>query len=262
MATGPVLICRPGPRAAALAEAIAARGFAVERGEAMALEPLPETAETRGAWLDFDQFRRVVVVSPYAAECLAAVLDRYWPQLPVGIDYYAVGAATAETLHRELGVRVHVPPGGGETTSEALLALGSLRRLDDQRVLLVAGEGGRTLLAETLAARGARLTRLAVYRRRLLDPTAALRRRLAAGDYRALVVTSGEILEHLARWCAETALHQPLIVSSTRLATLAGTLGFRRPVVASGATPAALAAAVAEADPEQANVDHDDLEKG
>ncbi|ATJ81135.1 uroporphyrinogen-III synthase [Halomonas beimenensis] len=262
MATPPVLICRPGPRASVLAEAIAARGFAVEHGEAMALEALPESPEMRAAWLDFDQFRRVVVVSPYAADCLAEALDRYWPQLPVGIDYYAVGAATAATLHRELGVRVHVPATGGETTSEALLALGSLQRLDDQRVLLVAGEGGRPLLAETLSERGARVTRLALYRRRLLEPDASLRRRLAEGDYRALVITSGEILEHLARWCSPAALNQPLIVSSTRLATLAGTLGFRRPVVASGATPAALAAAVAEEDPEKADIDHDDLEKG
>lgn len=263
MASLPVLICRPGPRAAALAEAIAARGFAVEHGEAMALESLPETPEMRAAWLDFDQFRRVVVVSPYAAECLAEALDRYWPQLPVGIDYYAVGATTAATLHRELGVRVHVPAEGGETTSEALLALGSLRRLDDQRVLLVAGEGGRPLLGDTLRGRGARLTRLALYRRRLLDPGGTLRRRLAEGDFRALVITSGEILEHLARWCTEAALNQPLIVSSRRLATLASQQGFRFPVVASGATPVALAAAVARAgDPEEADVDHDDLEKG
>ncbi|MFG6176145.1 uroporphyrinogen-III synthase [Halomonas sp. THAF12] len=262
MSMAPVLICRPGPRAAALAEAMAARGFAVEHGEAMALEPLSEDAAQRAAWLDFDQFRRVAVVSPFAAECMAEALDRYWPQLPVGIDYYAVGAATAATLHRELGVRVHLPPAGVGDTSEALLALGSLQRLDEQRVLLVAGEGGRPLLAETLAGRGARLTRLAVYRRRLLEPAEPLRQRLTAGDYRALVVTSGEILEHLARWCSHTALHQPLIVSSTRLATLAGTLGFRRPVVASGATPAALADAVTKGDPEKADVDHDDLEKG
>lgn len=168
----------------------------------------------------------------------------------------------AEVLHRELGVRVHLAPAGDGDTSEALLGLGSLKRLDEQKVLLAAGEGGRALLGETLAARGAELTRLALYRRRLLDPDAAFARRLATGDYRALVVTSGEILEHLARWCSRAALHQPLIVSSTRLATLAGTLGFRRPAVAAGATPAALAKAVAEGDPERADVDHDDLEKG
>jgi len=264
MAPLPVLICRPGARSAPLAAAIEAHGLPVVALDVMRLEPLPETAPTRAVWLDLDHFAKVVVVSPFAAECLAEALDRYWPQLPVGITYYAVGASTAELLHRRLGVRVHVPsPSAGETTSEALLRLASLQAVAGQRILQVAGEGGRTLMADTLTARGARLTRVAVYRRCLQNPDADMQARLAGGDYRALVVSSGEILEHLARWCTDTALNQPLIVSSGRLATLAGRLGFRFPVVASGATPAALAAAVARSSaPEEADVDHDDLEKG
>lgn len=264
MSARPVLISRPGARGEVLAAAVAAAGLPVARLEVMRLEPLPETPAMRTAWLDIDHFHKVVVVSPFAAECLAEALDRYWPQLPVGLAFYAVGAATAATLHQRLGVRVRLPPAdAGEDTSEALLRLASLASLHDQRVLLVAGEGGRALLGDTLASRGARVTRLAVYRRLPLDPSPGMRQRLVRGDYRALVVSSGEILEHLARWCGDAALNQPLIVSSARLATLAGTLGFRAPVVAAGATPAALAAAVADAcDPEDADVDQDDLEKG
>lgn len=265
MAAGlPVLICRPGERAAALAAAIEAAGFAVENLDAMSLEALPESQAMRQAWLDFDHFHKVVVVSPFAAECLYQALDRYWPQLPVGTAWYAVGAATAAALNERLGVRVHVPPeAAGEDTSEALLQLASLRALEGQRVLLVAGEGGRTLLADTLTARGARVTRLAIYRRCLVPPPGALQERLARGEFRALVVSSGELLEHLARWYSRATLNQPLIVSSRRLATLANNLGFRAPVVATGATPAALAGAVAAAcDPEDADVDQDDLEKG
>lgn len=260
----PVLICRPGERAAALATAIEAAGFPVENLEAMILEALPEDSAMRQAWLDFDHFHKVVVVSPFAAECLYQALDRYWPQLPLGTAWYAVGAATAETLHERFGARVRLPAAeAGEDTSEALLELASLRSLEGQRVLLVAGEGGRTLLADTLAARGARVTRLALYRRRLQPPPPALRARLAQGEFRALVASSGEILEHLARWSTTATLNQPLIVSSRRLATLASNLGFRTPVVAPGATPAALAGAVAAAcDQEEADVDQDDLEKG
>ncbi|PMR71979.1 uroporphyrinogen-III synthase [Billgrantia endophytica] len=260
----PVLICRPGGRARALAEAIEAARLPVAHLDVMALERLPETPEMRSAWLDFDHFHKVVVVSPFAADCLHEALDRYWPQLPLGTAWYAVGAATAEALHACLGVRVHVPPvRAGEDTSEALLQLASLRSLEGERVLLVAGEGGRTLLADTLTSRGGRITRLALYRRRLREPSPTMQDRLASGDFRALVVSSGELLEHLARWCTEATLNQPLIVSSRRLATLADDLGFCTPVVAAGATPAALAEAVAEAcAPEDADVDHDDLEKG
>ncbi|MGM0785410.1 MAG: uroporphyrinogen-III synthase [Pseudomonadota bacterium] len=261
-ASRPVLICRPGERARALAAAIQAVGFPVAHVEAMTLETLPETPAMRSAWLDFDHFQRVVVVSPFAGECLAEALDRYWPQLPVGTAWYAVGRATAATLNERLGVRVRVPPAdAGEDTSEALLGLGSLRALDGQRVLLVAGEGGRTLLADALSARGAHVTRLALYRRRLVPPPPSVAARLADGDFRALVISSGELLQHLARWCTESTLNQPLIVSSRRLATLAVNLGFCTPVVASGATPAALADAVAGAcHPEDADVDHEDLE--
>ncbi len=264
--TQPVLICRPGARGDALASLLRTGGAEVEALDVMALEALPEDSATRSVWLNIDQYDKIVVISPFAAECLSEALDRYWPQLPVGIDYYSVGSATASILFDQLGVRVRIPPAAslkasaeserGENTSEALLTLASLKNVSHQRILLVAGEGGRTLLADTLAERGAMVTRLAVYRRVLSPPSAAMQARLRAGDYRALIVTSGELLEHLAKWCDQAALNQPLIVSSHRLATLAGTLGFSDLKVASGATPAALAATLERScNPKGADVD-------
>lgn len=257
-----ILITRPGQRARPLRQALEAVGADVESVEVMRLEALPETQAIRQAWLDVDLFQRIVVVSPFAAECLAEGLDRYWPQLPLGPRFYALGTGTARVLHDRLGVRVHLPGDDAtEDTSEALLRLASLQCLDEQRVLLVAGENGRTLLADSLQQRGARLTRLALYRRLLVPPSGMASLRLQEGDFSALVVTSGELLEHLAGWCSAKALNQPLIVSSQRLATLAHTLGYLRPRVAQGATPAALAAAVADVC-NMDGADHDDLEKG
>ncbi|WP_311064507.1 uroporphyrinogen-III synthase [Halomonas sp. DWK9] len=240
----PVLICRPGERGQTLADALRERHGWVESLDVMRLEALPEDATQRHIWLDIDQYHKIVVVSPFAAYCLSDAIDRYWPQLPIGTDYYSVGRGTASILFEQLGVRVRIPPSLGEDTSEALLSLASLQHLAHQRVLLVAGEGGRTLIADTLAARGAHVTRLAVYRRIYQPPSVAMQERLNTGDYRALIVTSGELLEYLAKWCGPAALNQPLIVSSHRLATLAGKLGFCDLKVASGATPAALVAAL------------------
>ncbi|SHF30140.1 uroporphyrinogen-III synthase [Modicisalibacter ilicicola DSM 19980] len=256
-----VLITRPGARGRPLRRALEDLGVEVESLEVMRLEGLPEAQDTRRAWLDFDHYHSVVVVSPFAAECLAEALDRYWPQLPLGPGFYAVGAGTAQVLNERLGVRVRVPPASQENTSEALLALPSLQRLEHRRVLLVAGEGGRTAIAETLERRGARVDRVALYRRQLVAPTGMAARRLADGDFDVMVVTSGELLEHLAGWCSRAALNQPLIVSSQRLATLAQTLGYLHPRVAQGATPAALVAAVADVC-NLDGADHDDLEKG
>ncbi len=253
----PVLITRPGERGKALADALHGSGFAVEMLPVMRLVPLAPTPAQRDIWLNLDQYQKVIVVSPFAAHCLSDALENYWPQLPVGIDYYSVGTATAETLYQRLGVRVRTPPQSAcEDTSEALLTLPSLGQLADQKVLMVAGEGGRTLLAETLTARGARVTRSEIYRREHVAPPPAGVQRLHTGDYQALIVTSGEILQHLAKWCHQGALHQPLIVSSRRLATLADTLGFTTTTVASGATPPALTAALAHVgSPPGADVD-------
>ncbi len=256
-----VVISRPGERALPLRWALEARGAEVEALDVMRLQALDETPAVRQAWLGFDNFQRVVVVSPFAAQCLAEGLDRYWPQLPLGPRFYALGEGSAQRLYEQLGVRVQRPPREQGSTSEALLALPSLHELGEQRVLLVAGEGGREWLADELTRRGARLTRLALYRRVLCALEGPGKRLLSSGEYAALVVTSGELLEHLAGWCGAGALNQPLIVSSRRLATLADTLGFLRPRVAQGASPAALATAVADAC-DLDGADHDDLEKG
>lgn len=257
-----VLISRPGDGALPLRRAIEALGAEVVDLAAMHLEVLPETAEMRKVWLDLDQYHRVIVISPFAAQCLAAGLDRYWPQLPIGPRFYAVGTGTARVLHGRLGVRVHVPPADEENSSESLLTLPSLQQPTRQRVLLAAGEGGRSLLGDELARRGAQVTRLALYRRVLCAPCDTASRHLAEGNFTALVVSSGELLEHLAGWCSSVALNQPLIVSSRRLATLAQTLGYSYPIVAQGATPAVLAEAVANVLGNVDSVDHDDLEKG
>lgn len=253
----PVLILRPGERGEILAETLQQQGFSVERLNTLTLEPLPEEAGLRSLWLDFDQFRKVIVISPFAAHCLEQALDRYWPQLPVGIDYYCVGRGTADILHQQLGVRVRVPEAKrNEDTSEALLALPSLQCVEQRKILIVAGEGGRDVLVETLRKRGARVTRASVYQRRYQPPDPGGIARLQSGNFKALMVTSSEQLQHLSRWCNQAALNQPLIVSSHRLATLASGLGFSAPTVARGATPAALTAALTRTcNPPGADVD-------
>ncbi|WP_246116476.1 MULTISPECIES: uroporphyrinogen-III synthase [Cobetia] len=253
-----VLTTRPGSRGAVLDAMLTEAGCRVECLELMALEPLPATQAMRQAIIDADLFQGVVVISPQAASCLAEWLEDWWPQLPQGINFYAVGAATAEVLHARLGVRVRVPPRvtRGEhaeadapvgTTSEALLSLPSLQHLEGQRWLLAAGEGGRPLLGDTLEARGAQLTRIELYRRLPLVLSPQQAGRLAAGAYDAMVVTSNELLETVLTSVTTRSLYQPLIVSSNRLATLAYAHGFERVTVAEDASPGALTQAVLRA---------------
>lgn len=243
----PVLIARPGARAQALVDSLAGHGFGVCHLNVMALEPLEPTAGMRGVLYDLDLFGHVICTSPFAAQCLADAIETYWPQLPVGVTFYATGVSTAELLGARLGVRVHCPAPGSGSASEALLALSRLRQVQGARILIACGEGGRDLLRTELEARGASVTALALYRRRLTAPDEEGQRRLREGAFAALIVTSAEQLDHLVQWCGAQAWQRPLIVSSARLATLAQAHGFLHISIAGDATPATLGATVASA---------------
>ncbi|WP_110707118.1 uroporphyrinogen-III synthase [Salinicola sp. CR57] len=260
---GRVLLTRPGERGVALARTLERSGLVTAALDILRLEPVALSDIGRAALLDLDQFHGVIVVSPQAATCLAEAIASYWPQLPQGLRFYAVGEATAERLYMELGVPAVLPPRASGEHSEALLEVASLKAVAGKRMLLARGESGRELLPERLRERGADVEVLALYRRHYRAPSPPAKGWLEQGDFAALVVTSGEILQHLVTWCGPVALNQPLIVSSPRLATLAGTLGFGSLHVASGASPAALNAEIrAVLGPKGATFDQGDHGKG
>ncbi|HEX7036578.1 MAG TPA: uroporphyrinogen-III synthase [Pseudomonadales bacterium] len=151
----------------------------------------------------------------------------------------AVGARTAERL-AERGVDPEVP---AEPTSEGLLALPTLERVAGRRVLLVAGEGGRSLLAETLTARGAEVVRYECYRRVALD-----RLDPAVLDCDVLIAASGDGLEQAARlWRAHGGRDDlAVLVPSARVAALGVELGFVNLHDCAGADSAAWLRGLAE----------------
>lgn len=170
---------------------------------------------------------------------LQAMPDQAW---------MAVGSGTATAL-RQAGIDgVRVPEGRAD--SEGLLALPELRSLRGQSVGLVTAPGGRGLIGETLAHRGARVHLAEVYRREPLVPRPArlaLLARLPATS--ALLVSSEEAFAAL--WSrldddARARLRQrPVVASSPRLAAGLAQHGFAAIVVADGAPPQAMLAALA-----------------
>ena len=111
--------------------------------------------------LDFDQFDKVIFVSQNAVEHAFNWLHDYWPQLPVGISYFAVGEKTAQAL-RAQGLSAQVASG---MTSEALLNLPALTEVWGQKILICRGRGGLPKLGENLHQRGARVRYLELYER-------------------------------------------------------------------------------------------------
>lgn len=241
-----VLVCRPEPEASRLAHRFQSAGAEVRVLPLIDRQPLPETPEGRTLILHLDEFSHVIAVSPFAARLLLEAVDTWWPQLPVGIRWYGVGAGTAAVLAAH-GLSPRRPAEGW--TSEALLALPSLRQLDNEKVLLARGENGRELIRETLEARGARVTTLPLYRR--LVPAHApevIRDSFETFAPEAIVALSGETVNNLIALCANSGHNlydRLLIVPADRVAEQARAAGFKNPCIPGSLADNDIVAAVA-----------------
>src|SRR5690606_19695006 len=139
------------------------------------------------------------VVSPIAARLGLERLDQYWPQPPLDIEWFAVGAGTAAVL-QEYGLPAQFPADGQD--SEALLRLPAWDRLlaqPDLRVLIWRGVGGRPYFTSTIREAGGRVDLLELYQRGLPQ---TLQQDLAAAmqdGCKGVVILSGQALQHWQR---------------------------------------------------------------
>ncbi len=162
-----------------------------------------------------EHFDIAVFVSPTAASRgLSFIRSRR--ELPPGLEIAAIGKGTARELQR-LGVSEVIAPERG-ADSEALLALPQFAALEGRSVVVFRGAGGRELLANTLARRGASVQYAECYRRMRPQADAqALLRAFGRGEIHAVTVTSAEGLSNLfdrvgtlgRPWLRTTALFVP-----------------------------------------------------
>ena len=205
-----VLVTRPADVASALASLIEKAGGRAVIFPAIEIVDLPPPS----AFQHLADFRLAVFVSPSAV--LRAL--RAKPAWPRDMPVAAIGEGTRRVL-KEHGFRHIVSPTQG-ADSEALLAMPELAHFAGERVLIVRGAGGRELLAQTLAARGARVEAAECYRRE--RPQRDARALLASwkrGEIDAVTVFSSEALNNLAAILGEARLQAvPVFVSHARIA--------------------------------------------
>ncbi|MEK9807590.1 MAG: uroporphyrinogen-III C-methyltransferase, partial [Halieaceae bacterium] len=154
-----------------------------------------------------------------------------------GATVLAVGEATATALAQD-GITAVVP---ARADSEGLLALGELADPKDRPIVIVKGEGGRGLLADTLSDRGAAVTEFVCYRRLPADVDAAdFCWHLCREESLVFQASSAETLERLSALLGEggqpNLLDSPVIVPSARVAEVASALGWSRILVAENAS--------------------------
>jgi uroporphyrinogen III methyltransferase / synthase len=216
-----IVVTRPAGQAERLAALVSAAGGRAFLFPAIEIERLPERPLP-----GLEEFDLAVFVSPTAVECAFGRIKQ------AGVPVAAVGSGTRRAL-QALGAREVLAPETG-ADSEALLALPELHEVAGKRVLIVRGEGGRELLADTLAARGARTEYLECYRRML--PHADMAPLIAAwdrGEIDALTVSSTASLDNLITLLGVPRLAaKPLFVNHARVAERAREVGIPELVVA------------------------------
>jgi uroporphyrinogen-III synthase len=212
----------------------------------------------KNCMLNLDLYQKIIFVSQNAVEYGMEWIENYWPQIPVKIDFFAVGETTANLL-REYGVSVQdlAETTQGNMTSESLLSATGLQEVDGDKILILRGIGGRGHLAEELRKRGAKVEYCEVYEREVpAQAKTQLLEWLRELQGSALMAFhSGETLHNFQQLMSEIADEIKLdlqnfygnlsvVIPSARLEREALSSGFAHCILAANATDEAMTEAV------------------
>lgn len=239
-----VLVTRPAQQAQALCQLLEHRGFNVLRLPLIDIRPVEVTAAALQIFNRQPTIDWLIFISANAVDFALAANNGKIPANCPNAKVAAIGQATARAL-QQFGITVDAVPQQGYT-SEALLALPALQQLQGQRCVIVRGDGGRELLAETLRARGAQVEYFEVYRRQMpVNDPSELVEWLQARMLDVVAVTSAEALQNLlallpAQPDRARLFACQLVVMSDRLRQIAQEVGFKAVTVSDGASDQAV----------------------
>lgn len=148
--------------------------------------------------------------------------------IPTHLKFAAIGPVTAQAL-QAYGIE-HVLTPKDRFDSESLLSLSDMQDMSGKSVMIVRGVGGREVLADTLTARGAKVTFAECYQR--INPQTnclALEQAYAQQKLHAVVVTSSEAMRHLLDLAQGSVWlkHVTLCVNHARIAEQPLALGLQ-----------------------------------
>lgn len=235
-----VVVTRPERQAGSFLQMLRAVGAAPVAFPVLVIQPVVLEPGARSR-LGPDDFDWVIYASANAVEQGLAQLPR-----PRRARLATVGTATARALERH-GLEVRAVPATTQD-SEGLLAHPEFTEVRGRRVLILRGVGGREVLRQALAARGAEVEVAELYRRVVAAPDAGALETLAracACRQAIVAVTSVEVLDALLEIAPDATLttlrDAGLPVPGPRVAAAARARGWRGPlVVARSAEDAAM----------------------
>ena len=217
-----IVVTRPAHQAEHLAALIRAEG-----GEPL-LYPVIEIVDVEDtqplyALIDrLDEFAWAIFVSPNAVN-RAMSLIKARRALPSNLRFAVVGRGSVRELNN-FGVTGVIAP--TRFDSEALLEMPEMKNVAGKRVVIFRGDGGRELIGDTLAARGALVDYAECYRRaRPRSDATPLIDAWARDELHAITVTSSEGLRNLCELVGArgrvSLKKTPLFVPHARIAATA-----------------------------------------
>lgn len=244
-----IVVTRPRDQAVPLAHMIERQGGTALLYPLLEIGALQDSRVLQQKISHLAEYDLAIFVSPNAVRYGVEAIHEMG-KLPPRLKIAAVGQGSATAL-RDLGISDVIVP-AERFDSEGLLAVAELQNVAGWRVMILRGESGREVLADTLRARGATVEHVACYRRSKpqMHPESLL---AAAPD--AISVTSSEALDNLWQILDDKARQVirgiPLFVPHPRIAERAVQQGWLHVRLTASGDAELLAALQAEAEREQ-----------
>ena len=241
-----VVVTRPQGQHESLCQLIDEAGGVSIHYPVLEIVDSPEQEPLVQQFQDLNEFDLIIFISPNAVSRSMNLINARGG-LPEGLQTATVGRGSGRELKQLLGRAPDIVP-DTQFNSEGLLALPDMQQMAGKRVMIVRGEGGRELLAQTLRERGAEVEYAEVYRRARPEvDNSELMHAWARNEIDIIVVTSGEGLRNLydmvgqlgRQWLRKT----PILVINERLVQLAQELGLEQvPIIAAEASDTGIVA--------------------
>lgn len=223
-----VLVTRPAHQAENFCRLIEDASGTAIRFPVIAIEAIENSSTQDQQLAQINQYDIVIFISANAVKYALP----HWPNsLPTSLIVAAVGNKTAASL-RAHNMAVDILPKQGFNT-ESLLKSPLLHSVEGKQIAIIRGVGGRTLLANTLRQRGAKVTYIEAYQRVLP------KQRLCSVNIHLncdiITITSQQSLRNLITLCdnKDWLFNMALASNSQRTAKLARELGFTGDIVIS-----------------------------
>lgn len=242
-----VLVTRPAEQAGELVRLIEGAGGRALRFPAVEIAEPDDTAALNAVLRDLPRYDWAIFISPNAVNKTFNLLKTHG-EWPPRVRVASIGKGSATAL-KHFGIADPLVP-SGRFDSEGLLANPALHDVRGKRIVIFRGDGGREVLGDGLAARGAEVTYAECYRRiKPRTDTGPLLRAWARGEIHVVTLTSVQGLHNLfdvvgklgQQWLIKT----PTVVVSERIADACRELRYKAPViVAENASDPAIVAAI------------------